>query len=70
MQRVNHFHGNLVRYAERDWGRLLHLPAYAGRAFNDVACHPERLEQPLRWQKPRMIFVNSMSDLFRQLPAT
>jgi protein gp37 len=25
---------------------------------------PERLELPLRWRKPRRIFVNSMSDLF------
>jgi protein gp37 len=25
---------------------------------------PERLDQPLRWRKPRRIFVNSMADLF------
>lgn len=25
---------------------------------------PERLDQPLRWKRPRRIFVNSMSDLF------
>ncbi len=25
---------------------------------------PEKLAEPLRWKKPRMIFVNSMSDLF------
>ncbi len=24
----------------------------------------ERLDQPLRWREPRMVFVNSMSDLF------
>lgn len=51
-------------YAERDWGRLQHLPAYAGRAFTDVRTHADRLDQPLRWKKPRRIFVNSMSDLF------
>lgn len=51
-------------YAERDWARLKHLPTYAGRAFTDVACHPERLDQPLRWRRPRRIFVNSLSDLF------
>jgi len=51
-------------YAERDWARLVHLPAYHGRAFADVACHPKRLDQPLIWRRPRRIFVNSMSDLF------
>ena len=52
-------------YAERMWKRLS-LPnmPYEGRAFTDVQCHPDRLTQPLRWVKPRRIFVNSMSDLF------
>jgi protein gp37 len=27
---------------------------------------PERLDVPLRWKRPRMIFVNSMSDLFHE----
>lgn len=27
---------------------------------------PERLEHPLRWKRPRTIFVNSMSDLFHE----
>jgi protein gp37 len=27
---------------------------------------PQRLEQPVRWTRPRMIFVNSMSDLFHE----
>lgn len=27
---------------------------------------PERLDQPLRWRKPRRVFVNSMSDLFHE----
>ena len=34
------------------------------RRFTDVQCHPDRLEQPFRWRKPRRVFVNSMSDLF------
>ena len=56
-------------YAERDWARLASNPkltAYFGRAFTDVRCHPERLDQPLRWRRPRRIFVNSMSDLFHE----
>ena len=54
-------------YAEREWPRMTRLvPAYAGRAFTDVRCHPERLDQPLRWKRPRRIFVNSMSDLFHE----
>lgn len=56
-------------YAEREWARLSANPkatAYFGRAFGDVKCHPERLDQPLRWKRPRRIFVNSMSDLFHE----
>lgn len=54
-------------YAERLWPRLSapNMP-YEGRKFTDVQCHPERLEQPLRWKRPRRIFVNSMSDLFHE----
>jgi protein gp37 len=33
----------------------------------DLTLRPERLEQPLRWRHSRMIFVNSMSDLFHKL---
>jgi protein gp37 len=32
----------------------------------DVRFIPELLEQPLRWKRPRKIFVNSMSDLFHE----
>ena len=32
----------------------------------EVTCHPERLDIPLYWRKPRMIFVNSMSDTFHE----
>jgi len=41
--------------ANRFWG---------DRKFTDIQCHEDRLDQPLRWKKPRRIFVNSMSDLF------
>lgn len=46
-------------YAER------HMKRFGGD-FSKITLHPERLEQPLRWKKPRMIFVNSMSDLFHE----
>lgn len=36
------------------------------RKFTDVKCLPDRLDQPLHWKRPRMIFVNSMSDLFHE----
>jgi protein gp37 len=32
----------------------------------DLTLRPERIEQPLGWRRPRMIFVNSMSDLFHK----
>lgn len=41
-------------------------PDGSPRMFTDVRCHYERLDQPLRWRQPRMVFVNSMSDLFHE----
>jgi len=40
----------------------------AGHAYEqgfDVRLVPEKLEEPLRWRRPRRVFVNSMSDLFQ-----
>ena len=53
-------------YAERMALRLRAMgqPNYANR-FR-LTCHEHVLELPLRWRKPQMIFVNSMSDLFRR----
>jgi len=31
-----------------------------------VTIHPELLEEPYNWKKPRVVFVNSMSDLFHE----
>jgi len=32
----------------------------------DLRLVPEKLREPLRWRTPKMIFVNSMSDLFHE----
>jgi protein gp37 len=32
----------------------------------DLRLVPEKLAEPLRWKKPMMVFVNSMSDLFHR----
>lgn len=37
-------------------------PKWTGR----VELIPEKLDEPLRWRKPRRVFVNSMSDLFHE----
>ena len=31
-----------------------------------LTLHPESLDLPTHWRKPRLVFVNSMSDLFHQ----
>jgi protein gp37 len=43
------------RLAKRFWG---------DRKFTDILFHEDRLAMPLRWKKPSLVFVNSMSDLF------
>lgn len=35
-------------------------------SFRNITCHPDRLLMPMRWKKPSMVFVNSMSDLFHE----
>ncbi len=49
-------------YARGIAERFAGTPAYP-QGFK-VTLHPERLVLPLRWAKPRQVFVNSMSDLF------
>ncbi len=61
-------------YAERLWPKIEgaryarelknQWKVHAPRPFTEVRCHPDHLEKPLYWRKPRRIFVNSMSDLF------
>ena len=40
-------------------------PPRSGPGFG-VTMHEDLIEVPLRWQKPRRVFVNSMSDLFHR----
>ncbi len=38
-------------------------PRTSGPGFG-LTTHPDKLDEPFRWRKPRRVFVNSMSDLF------
>lgn len=51
-------------YAERMAMRLQAMGISRYRNGFDVAVHEEALTEPLRWRQPRLVFVNSMSDLF------
>lgn len=52
-------------YAETFAERWRGLPDHPyGQGF-DLRLVPEKLDEPLRWRRPRRVFVNSMSDLFQ-----
>lgn len=61
-------------YAERQAHRMNHpggpyegltvLGKHGPRWTGKMRQVPEMLDKPIRWQRPRLIFVNSMSDLF------
>ena len=51
-------------YAKTFAERFRGVPGHPYERGFDLQLRPERLDQPLRWAKPRTIFVNSMSDLF------
>ena len=53
-------------YAERMAKRLKAMGS--GRYENGfrVTLHPDSLDAPRRWRQPRVVFVNSMSDLFHE----
>jgi protein gp37 len=53
-------------YAERLAARLLAMNNPRYRNGFRVTLHHDQLELPLRWRKPKRIFVNSMSDLFHE----
>lgn len=53
-------------YAERFSERFRGVKNHPFEHGFDLTLKPSRIEQPVRWKKPRMIFVNSMSDLFHK----
>lgn len=53
-------------YARRVANRLRGRFGYPADDPFRVTVHPDRLEEPTRWRKPRRIFVCSMGDLFHE----
>jgi protein gp37 len=51
-------------YAEVFAERFRGVPAHPYERGFDLRLVPEKLEEPLKWKSPRLVFVNSMSDLF------
>lgn len=58
--------GDGVPYGEAKVIRIAEVRNGRAVFTGDVRCLEERLTDPLHWKKPRMIFVNSMSDLFHK----
>jgi protein gp37 len=53
-------------YAETFAERFRGVPGHPYEQGFDLRLVPEKLTQPLQWRRPRMVFVNSMSDLFHE----
>src|SRR5258706_10295102 len=53
-------------YAETFAERFRGVPGHPFQQGFDLRLVPDKLDQPLRWRRPRKIFVNSMSDLFHE----
>ena len=53
-------------YAETFAERFRGVPNHPYEQGFDLRLVPEKLAEPLRWSKPKMVFVNSMSDLFHK----
>ena len=58
--------GCLNCYAERMALRLKAMGQKNYRNGFKVTCHRHTLDMPLRWKRPQMVFVNSMSDIFHK----
>ena len=59
-------HGCKFCYAERMAKRLRAMGVDKYRQGFSVSVHESTLDEPLKWRKPRLVFVNSMSDLFHK----
>ena len=53
-------------YAERFAERFRGVAGHPYEPGFDLTLRPERVDQPRTWRRPRLIFVNSMSDLFHE----
>jgi protein gp37 len=53
-------------YAKTFAERWRGVPGHHYEQGFDLRLWPERLSQPLQWRQPRVVFVNSMSDLFHE----
>ncbi len=52
-------------YAETFAERFRGVPGHPYEQGFDVRLVPDKLAEPLKWAEPRLVFVNSMSDLFQ-----
>lgn len=58
-------------YAETFAERFRGISGHPYEQGFDLRLVPEKLLEPLRWPRPKMVFVNSMSDLFhKDVPST
>lgn len=53
-------------YAETFAERFRGVPGHAYEQGFDLRFWPDRLDVPRTWKRPRIVFVNSMSDLFHE----
>jgi protein gp37 len=58
--------GCLHSYAETFAQRFRGVPGHPYEQGFDLRLVPEKLPEPLRWRTPKMVFANSMSDLFHK----
>jgi protein gp37 len=58
--------GCLHCYAETFAERFRGVPDHPYEQGFDLRLVPEKLDEPMRWARSRMVFVNSMSDLFHE----